>query len=150
MVRILLSYGADPNQKDALGNTPLHLAACTNHVGVVTQLLRSGLTNVSELDNHGRTPIQLAQSKLKLLQRNRQVMKVIFDCMHSLFGDPKADTLRIRDNIISHLFPNSSEFLCHLPRSCHSISGGGLLLFRGGRQPPPGDEHGEERGGAGA
>ncbi len=72
MVQVLLSHGSDPNQKDALGNTALHLAACTNHVGVVTQLLRCGRTNVSELDNHGRTPIQLAQSKLKLLQRSQK------------------------------------------------------------------------------
>ena len=55
--------------KDELGNTALHLAACTNHVGVVTLLLKAG-TNLTELDNHGRTPMQLAQSKLKLLQKS--------------------------------------------------------------------------------
>lgn len=68
VVGLLLQNGAEPNLKDGLGNTPLHLAACTNHVGVVTLLLRAG-TDVNELDNHGRTPMQLAQSKLKLLQR---------------------------------------------------------------------------------
>lgn len=40
--RLLLEYGADPNQIDSLGNTPLHLAVCTNHISVVTLLLRSG------------------------------------------------------------------------------------------------------------
>ena len=62
-------YGADPNAKDILGNTALHLAACTNHIQVVTLLLRGG-TDVTTLDNSGRTPMQLAQSKLKLLQKN--------------------------------------------------------------------------------
>ena len=52
-----------------LGNTALHLAACTNHIEVVTLLLRGG-TDVTTLDNSGRTPMQLAQSKLKLLQKN--------------------------------------------------------------------------------
>ena len=52
-----------------MGNTPLHLAACTNHIQVVTLLLRAG-TDVETLDNNGRTPMQLAQSKLKLLQTN--------------------------------------------------------------------------------
>ena len=34
VVRILLQHGADPNRKDTLGNTALHLAACTNHIEV--------------------------------------------------------------------------------------------------------------------
>ena len=66
---MLLRHGADPNQKDRLGNTAMHLAACTNHVPVVTLLLRAG-TDLTTLDNNGRTPLQLAQSKLKILQRN--------------------------------------------------------------------------------
>ena len=45
VVEVLLrnGAGADPNQIDRLGNTPLHLAACTNHVPVVTLLLRQGI-----------------------------------------------------------------------------------------------------------
>lgn len=39
---LLLKYGANPNIKDALGNTPLHLAACTHHMDVVTLLLKGG------------------------------------------------------------------------------------------------------------
>ena len=69
VVSTLLRHGAEPNQEDSLGNTPLHLAACTNHIQVVTLLLRAG-TDVETLDNNGRTPMQLAQSKLKLLQTN--------------------------------------------------------------------------------
>jgi len=63
---LLLQAGANPNQKDSVGNTPLHLSACTNHFEVVTCLLRAG-TDVSTLDNNGRNPLQLAQSKLKLI-----------------------------------------------------------------------------------
>jgi ankyrin repeat protein len=39
---LLLEKGADPNIKDPLGNTPLHLAACTNNIAVVTLLLKAG------------------------------------------------------------------------------------------------------------
>lgn len=37
---------------------------------MVTLLLKAG-TDINALDNSGRTPIHLAQSKLKLLQNNR-------------------------------------------------------------------------------
>ena len=40
--RVLLQHGADPNQKDAIGNTALHLAACTSNIPMVTLLLKSG------------------------------------------------------------------------------------------------------------
>ena len=65
----MLRHGADPNLSDRLGNTALHLAACTSHVPVVTLLLRAG-TGLTTPDNNGRTPLQLAQSKLKILQRH--------------------------------------------------------------------------------
>ena len=68
VVEVLLRHGADPNQKDRLGNTAMHPAACTNHVPVVTLLLRAG-TDLTTLDNNGRTPLQLAQAKLKIIQR---------------------------------------------------------------------------------
>ena len=69
VVEVLLRHGADPNLTDRLGNTALHLAACTSHVPVVTLLLRAG-TALTTTDNNGRTPLQLAQSKLKILQRH--------------------------------------------------------------------------------
>ncbi|KAF7240525.1 Ankyrin repeat domain-containing protein 54 [Varanus komodoensis] len=97
IVQLLLDHGADPNQRDGLGNTPLHLellsflcitvaifvlrrtawdtlecleyckAACTNHVPVITTLLRGG-ARVDALDRAGRTPLHLAKSKLNILQ----------------------------------------------------------------------------------
>jgi len=50
-----------------VGNTALHLAACTNNIEIITLLLTAG-TDINSLDNSGRTPLHLAQSKLKMLQ----------------------------------------------------------------------------------
>ncbi|XP_037570925.1 ankyrin repeat domain-containing protein 54 isoform X2 [Dermacentor silvarum] len=51
IIKMLLEHGADPNQRDIVGNTPLHLG-----------------TDVNSLDNSGRTPLHLAQSKLRVLK----------------------------------------------------------------------------------
>uniref|UniRef100_A0A2K5XG42 Ankyrin repeat domain-containing protein 54 n=1 Tax=Mandrillus leucophaeus TaxID=9568 RepID=A0A2K5XG42_MANLE len=82
-------YGADPCAADDKGRTALHFAscngndqigdpgflslcssssaACTNHVPVITTLLRGG-ARVDALDRAGRTPLHLAKSKLNILQ----------------------------------------------------------------------------------
>lgn len=67
MVKLLLDHGANPNQIDSLGNTPLHLAAITSKISVVTLLLKAG-TNVLSSDRRGYNPLQLAQAKLRMLQ----------------------------------------------------------------------------------
>ncbi|XP_020838219.1 ankyrin repeat domain-containing protein 54 isoform X2 [Phascolarctos cinereus] len=75
-VQQLLEDGVDPCTADDKGRTALHfascngsdqIAACTNHVPVITTLLRGG-ARVDALDRAGRTPLHLAKSKLNILQ----------------------------------------------------------------------------------
>lgn len=77
IVQLLLEYGADPNQCDCEGNTPLHLATVTNRISVVTLLLKAG-SDILSVDERGHNPLQLAQTKLKLFQNSKgeDMMKV--------------------------------------------------------------------------
>lgn len=112
--RLLLQHGANPNQKDSVGNTPLHLSACTNHFDVVTDLLRAG-TDVSTLDNNGRNPLQLAQSKLKLIMQCaksgnedalrvkkevQQIIEMMTEYLQKKGQDLEAELVIIKLNII--------------------------------------------------
>ena len=46
MFYFVFQYGADPNSKDILGNTALHLAACTNHIQVIIWFQKSSMQDV--------------------------------------------------------------------------------------------------------
>ncbi|EHA97577.1 Ankyrin repeat domain-containing protein 54 [Heterocephalus glaber] len=59
IVQLLLDHRADPNQRNGMGNTLLHLVACTNHFSVITTLLRGG----ARMD-----ALHLAKSKRNNLQ----------------------------------------------------------------------------------
>jgi ankyrin repeat protein len=52
----LLSRGADPNMKDALGNTPLMIAANNSGAGLIEILVKHG-ANVNLGNNSGETPL---------------------------------------------------------------------------------------------
>lgn len=84
MVLLLLKYGANPNKRDCIGNTPLHLAAVTSKISVVTLLLTAG-TDILLLDHYGYNPLQLAQTKLKMIQvSNNEDMEKMKTEMHSI------------------------------------------------------------------
>ncbi|XP_076619567.1 ankyrin repeat domain-containing protein 54 [Colletes latitarsis] len=68
MAKLLLEYGADPNQHDYLGNTPLHFAAVACQISMVTLLVKAG----ADILTHGYSPLQLAQTELKLLQHCKE------------------------------------------------------------------------------
>lgn len=75
IIKHLLEHGGDPNLKDVVGNTPLHLAVCSatskKCSEVVRLLLRYG-SNVHSKDRMGKNPLDLAKSKLALMRSRRQ------------------------------------------------------------------------------
>ncbi|KAK8783496.1 hypothetical protein V5799_010140 [Amblyomma americanum] len=61
VVKLLLDRGADPEAKDAEGQTPLHYAASCGHQQVAELLLKRGARrDVKDAD--GQTPAQVALS----------------------------------------------------------------------------------------
>lgn len=89
IVHLLLEHGADPNKRDIIGNTPLHLAAVTSKISVVTLLLKAG-TNVHSLDKYGCSPLRIAQKKLRMLQEYgkplQEDMLKIKEEVHNIIG----------------------------------------------------------------
>lgn len=74
--------GADPNPHDINGNTPLHLAVCSSKLDMVILLLKNGAICTSS-DNNGRTPINLAHSKLLYLSKSLEKRRIILSSSSS-------------------------------------------------------------------
>lgn len=71
IVQQLLKFGANPNVVDSLGNTPLHLAvisASSNNFNIIVRVLLQGGASVHMFGRSGKSPLELAESKLRLLR----------------------------------------------------------------------------------
>jgi len=66
-VQLLLREGANVNQQDVNGNTPLHIAVISNTMPIVIQLIKGG-ADLSAGDKSRRTPLDAARSRLELLR----------------------------------------------------------------------------------
>lgn len=130
MVKLLLQKGANPNLRDCVGNTPLHLATVTNKLPVITLLLEAG-TDVLSLDHHGYNPVQLAQSKLRLLQvlkymdtdkMKKDVQEVLTMLMTYFKRQNDAKQIETLSNVCSNLsLSNTSDDVRNLIANIESL-----------------------------
>ena len=61
IINTLLANGADINAQSIYGETPLHRASSLRNGAALAEALIKGGASTDVLDNHGRTPLQVAQ-----------------------------------------------------------------------------------------
>lgn len=95
LVTTLLRKGADANQKNANGETPLHLAArtCGSDLSIITQLLEEGQADPCVTDNKGMTPLMtMCSHDYSFADRTD-----IIDLLLSYVSPPKTLYINARD-----------------------------------------------------
>ena len=98
-IRSLLSLGADINQKDLFGNTPLHIAVHTNNKNILLELLSNPDILINVQNNDGKTPLHTAVE-------NYCKISVIY-----LLACPEINT-EIKDSLGNTPIYYCSEHLC--------------------------------------
>jgi ankyrin repeat protein len=74
LLKIFISLGANVNQADAFGITPLHLAVKQNSLLMIQELLKESSLKLNELDDNGQTALSMAT-----LNANFQIVKELVE-----------------------------------------------------------------------
>ncbi|PAA94394.1 hypothetical protein BOX15_Mlig017494g3, partial [Macrostomum lignano] len=97
LMRLLVYSGFNPHQRDAFGQTPLHLASIAGNINAVRDLCRVDKVELNVADKNGKTPLMLAAGRrhdqverfLKAEIRSRaSMLGARFRWSHLIFGPP--------------------------------------------------------------
>jgi len=96
------------NERDDLGNTPLHLAAAGGHVNVCMALLKESSIDVNAQNDVGKTPLHEA-----VWRNNETVVKFLVETAKAKYDIPDKDGHVARDlarnKEVKKLIPDHDE-----------------------------------------
>lgn len=95
---LLLEAGADPNEKDGTGRTPLHYATRSGHCDTIIKLLLRKGANLDIKDKKGKTPIEFAVNNPN---RNIKEYFLIDDVLYGTFRKKTQVDLNGEDKYIN-------------------------------------------------
>ncbi|KAG2467870.1 ACAP1 protein, partial [Polypterus senegalus] len=110
----LLQNGANVNQKDSLGHSPLHHATILGHTGLVCLFLKRGADQQAR-DENGKDPLTIAidnaNADIVTLLRLAKMKEEMMQETEGIYGQPGDETYHDIFRDFSHMASNNPEKL---------------------------------------